>query len=108
MTTATEIEMQMKVARAKLGLSAKDMAKALNQIQPMSTSPWFAPHMIKWTEWRKTTSMWPRSSINGNIIFGRINKRSRMGALSPEGHHPCFNEFATDKELFEAKLKGVV
>ena len=85
MTTADEIQIQMKVACAKLGLSAKDMAKALNQIQPMPAGAGaiFTPTMIEWTKWRKTTSVWPRSSINGNIIFGRINKRSRLDILSP-------------------------
>jgi hypothetical protein len=106
MTTADEIQMEIKIACDKLGLSSKDMAKALNTIQPMSVI--FAPNIpiIEWTVWRKTTSVWPRSSINGNIIFGRINKRSRMGTLSPGGHHPHITEFATNKELFEAKLRG--
>lgn len=113
MTTADKIQMEMKVACAKLGLSAKDMAKALNRIQPMSTSrgAWFAPHIpvLKWTTWRKTTSVWPRSSINGKLIFGQINKRSRPDWPPVEGNQlaPRIKEFATDKELFEARLKGV-
>lgn len=63
-----------------------------------------------WTQWRRTISIWPRMSINNKIIFGWINKRSREDMLPVNGdiyiRHPRIIEFATDKELFTAKLRG--
>ena len=105
MTTADEIEMQMKIACDKLGLSAKDMAKALNTIQPM---PFNAGAIFRvdndWSNWRKTISIWPRESISGKTIFGYVNKRGKTF----RGAHGSIRvrEFATDKELFKAKLYG--
>ena len=65
----------------------------------------------EWTDWRKTTSLWPRKSISGKIIIGQINKRSKnsfQGSRHIGGHKIRIREFATDKELFTAKLKGEV
>lgn len=63
-----------------------------------------------WTQWRRTISIWPRRSINNKIIFGWINKRSREDMRPGWGEmyilRPNIIEFATDKELFTAKLKG--
>ena len=57
-----------------------------------------------WSEWRKTTSLWPRRSITGKMIVGSMHKRGRTyhgrrGDLRDR-------EFAKTKELFEEKLKG--
>lgn len=57
-----------------------------------------------WSEWHKTTSLWPRRSITGKMIVGSMCKRGRTyhgrrGDLRDR-------QFAKDKELFEEKLKG--
>ncbi len=57
-----------------------------------------------WTEWRKTTSLWPRRSITGKMIVGSMYKRGRNHYA--DGRCPGATEFATAKELFEGKLKG--
>lgn len=91
--------------------TATNIAEQLASIQPMSSiGQVFAsqPLLEPWTKWRKTTSIWPRRSVNGKIIFGRINKRSRPDYRPIEGiqQRTRIREFATDKELFHQKLRG--
>ena len=66
--------------------------------------------MIEWTEWRHTIIFWPQRSINNKIIIGWINKRSRDGMRSYNEGLPLrdsrIREFATNKELVIAKLRG--
>jgi len=61
-----------------------------------------------WSEWRRTTSLWPRESITGKWIVGRINKRGRnvWGGGGMQGKATRKRQFATNKELFALKLKG--
>lgn len=57
-----------------------------------------------WSEWRKTTSLWPRRSITGKMIIGSMCKR---GVTYYGGHGDYrVREFAKNKELFIEKLKG--
>ena len=70
------------------------------------------PAAPKWDPWRRTTSLIPRKSISGRWIVGRIQKRGKTvrrmtptkggGAMRNKRMH----EFATDKQLFEWKLKN--
>lgn len=94
------------------------MAKDILGVQPMTVKTGEILSIRNdgkaWSNWRKTTSIWPRRSIDGKIIFGRINKRDRTsweGNSNPNTSGIAFNkirihEFATDKELFKAKLEG--
>ena len=88
----------------------KMIAEQIVGVQPMSaqTSDLFSLNVLNpWSNWRKTTSIWPRRSINGKIIFGRINKRSRQVWDGPmHGKANRLREFATNKELFASILKG--
>ena len=90
----------------------KLMAEEIVGVQPM-TAPPAEIFTVKtnilnpWTKWRKTTSFWPRKSINGKWVFGFINKRGRTvweGAMHGKGKRK--REFASNKELFAWKLKG--
>ena len=105
-------EVRHELEKKLRGMTATKIAEQLASIQPMSGNAGqvFTPQPIRqpWTKWRKTTSIWPRRSINGKIIFGRINKRSRPSYLPMEGNQgrPRIREFATDKELFHEKLRG--
>jgi hypothetical protein len=108
MKTKKEISREaIKILREQ---TPKKIAEQLASIQPMSTGAGaiFDTGMINpWSEWRKTTSIWPRRSINGKIIFGRINKRGRNvwdGAM--QGKATRKHEYATNKELFERRLRG--
>lgn len=61
-----------------------------------------------WSEWRRTTSLWPRRSIGGKWIFGCINKRGKPNWNDHYGTRRLRKrEFATNKELFKLKLKGM-
>ena len=96
------------------------IAEELASIQPMqgSTGSIFSLNVKDqtnpWGEWRKTTSFWPRKSVNGKWIFGFINKRGRWdysteaisGGNYPNGQRTRIREFATNKELFERRLRG--
>ena len=65
-----------------------------------------------WRSWHMHTVIWPRRSITGKFIFGQVNRSSRdefevpfgvyLGELEPGTEH----RYATDKELFKAKLEG--
>ncbi len=119
MTTADEIEMEMKVACAKLGLTAKDLAKALNSVQPMTnpTGDIFSLRTVlksPWTGWAKTFSFLPRCSINGKFVVGWICKQERFvtsqitnnnGEIIPKSM-PTEYRWATRKEVFLDNLKG--
>jgi len=93
------------------------IAKEIASVQPMqgmqaSTGSIFQLNVNDslinpWSEWRKTTSLWPRKSINGKWIFGFINKRGRNVWDGPMvGKAKRKREFATNKELFASRLKG--
>ena len=91
----------------------KKIAKQIVNIQSMTCTINNAFNMrfeFDWTQWRPTISIWPRRSINNKIIFGWINKRSRENRRLFQGEFwqpPMrIEEFATDKELFIAKLRG--
>lgn len=100
-------------------MTATKVAEQIAKIQPLDGKDGriFAPHIpgIAWTKWRKTISIWPRRSINGKIIFGRINKRSKPN-YNPiirnnrrsrvRDRRSRVKEFATNKELFHQKLKN--
>ena len=57
--------------------------------------------------WEKYTAYFPRKSITGKWIVGKIHKRWRTPPIEHRGvglgNH---KQYATNKELFEAKLKG--
>lgn len=91
----------------------KKIAKHIVNVQPMTDSInniFNIRYEYDWTKWRPTISIWPRRSINNKIIFGWINKRSREDGRPVNGdlsfRYPSIKEFATDKELFIAKLRG--
>lgn len=52
--------------------------------------------------WEKYTAYFPRKSITGKWIVGKMHKRWRTREVLP-GH---FKQYATAKELFKEKLKG--
>ncbi len=97
-------------------LYPKMMADMIAGVQPMqgSTGSIFKLNVNDslinpWSEWRRTTSLWPRKSINGKWILGRINKRGRAVWDGPmQGRARRLREFATNKELFASILKGDV
>jgi len=66
----------------------------------------------KWTDWHRTVSFIPRrSNLSGKLIFGWINKSSRTEYNNRGGgviiQVPTrVRRYATDKELFQAKLRG--
>lgn len=58
-------------------------------------------------EWKEYTSYFPRKSITGKIIIGKMHKRWRTPEPKMRGQGlGIFKEFAKTKELFEEKLKG--
>lgn len=62
-----------------------------------------------WTNWCKTISLWPKRSITGKTILGRINKRRKTyHGYGVHGEFHGTKEYATNKELFMAKLKGKI
>jgi hypothetical protein len=67
-----------------------------------------------WEEWHSKIIIWPRRSINGKLVFGFVNRSSRDEFEVPFGAaagHPTpkrFHRYATDKELFKARLEGTV
>ena len=96
------------------------IADAIVGVQPMDASmaKIFGPQggfkVAKWEAWHKTLVIWPKQSIYGKRVFGIINKSSRdefevpFGVyldqhLSPGREH----RYATNKELFKAKLEGI-
>ena len=82
------------------------IAKELVEVQPMtSTGEIFnMSSRTEFSDWRRTTSFWPRKSINNRWIFGFINKRGKT-LWGAHGKIRC-REFATNKELFTSRLKG--
>ncbi len=58
-----------------------------------------------WGNWCKTMSLWPKKSITGKMILGRVNKRWKT-YHGPHGNLHDQYQYATNKELFLAKLKG--
>ena len=91
---------------AKEIVGVQPMTQATGSVFKMKTT--YSDGVLNpWTEWRKTTSIWPRRSINGKIIFGWINKRGRNVWDGPmDGKATRKREFATNKELFTQRLKG--
>ncbi len=55
--------------------------------------------------WEKVFRLFPRTSISGKKIKGRIYKRAAR-ALEQNGHYVYFREYANAKEIFIQKLKG--
>ena len=57
--------------------------------------------------WEKYTAYFPRKSITGKWIMGKIHKRWRTPPIEHRGvglgNH---KQYATNKELFTEKLKG--
>ena len=93
--------MAAQITGAKPGIQPGNISQVLDMVNART----------EWTDWRKTTSLWPRKSISGKIIIGQINKRSKnsfKGSRHIGGRKIRIREFATNKELFEAKLKGEV
>jgi hypothetical protein len=90
---------------AKEIVGVQPMTSAAGEVFKMKTT--YEDGVLNpWTKWRKTTSIWPRRSVNGKLIFGRINKRSRNIWDGPmDGKAQRKREFATDKELFRQRLK---
>jgi len=63
--------------------------------------------------WKKKFIMLPKKSIYDRIIFGRVNMRGRWISIREsisggnyETHQMRIVEYATNKELFKAKLEG--
>lgn len=84
----------------------KMIATKIVGVQPMGSGVSEDPEP-KWSKWRRTISFWPRRSINGKLIFGRIHTswRNDWGIGVVDGPKHIWR-YATDKELFTAKLKG--
>lgn len=94
------------IADALVGVQSMDagMAKIFG---PDSEGP-------AWRSWHKHIVVWPRRSIAGKFIFGQVNRSSRdeftvpfgvyLGDKEPAEEH----RYATDKELFKARLEGTV
>ena len=65
--------------------------------------------------WRKKFLFWPKKSIYGKMIAGRVNERGRwqwsQEVISGEGyttHQVRIVEYATSKEVFKETLAGNV
>ncbi len=59
-------------------------------------------------EWKEYTAYFPRKSITGKIIIGKMHKRWRTPPIEHRGPNGIgnFTQYAKTKELFEEKLKG--
>ena len=59
-------------------------------------------------EWKEHTSYFPRKSITGKIIIGKMHKRWRSPPIEHRGPNGIgnFTQYAKTKELFEEKLRG--
>ena len=59
------------------------------------------------SDWKTFGCFFPRTSISGKKIKGRIYKRAAR-ALEQNGHYVYFREYADAKEIFKQKLKGTI
>jgi len=65
-----------------------------------------------WESWHDIFVIWPRRSITGKFVFGRVNRSSRDEFQVPFGVYLGDNEpgrlhrYASNKELFMARLAG--
>ena len=65
-----------------------------------------------WETWHSTFVIWPRRSIMSKFVFGRVNRSSRDAFKVPFGTYlgdnepKRFHRYATNKELFIARLAG--
>jgi len=91
----------------------KMIASDLVKVQPMHSNIFNLETKYAAEKWRKKFLLWPQKSINGKTVFGLINERGVWKdvkeALSGQGyktHTERVIEYATNKELFELKLKG--
>ena len=58
-------------------------------------------------EWNEYTAYFPRKSITGKWIVGKMHKRWRTPPIEHRGVGlPNHKQYATTKELFTEKLKG--
>ena len=57
-----------------------------------------------WMAWRSVFLLIPKKSINGKTIWGPCHTRDRVEAKHHRYHR--IYQYATKKEVFEAKLKG--
>ena len=60
-------------------------------------------------EWESFTAIFPRMSITNKVIVGKMLRRQWHGSRRYSGHIPkIHSEYVkSEKELFEAKLKGI-
>lgn len=94
------------------------IASQITGVQPMQgkTGSIFTLKVRNETEtesWRKKFIFWPKKSIYGKMIVGRVNERGRWHGqrevISGEGyvtHQVRIVEYATDKEIFKETLAG--
>ena len=80
---------------------------AIAEYDPISISTDPRPIKGTWSGWKKVMAWRTKQSIDGKGIFGRINKRTRTahGYTLPATPRQEI-EYATDNELFKARLKG--
>ena len=108
--------------------AAKQVAAALDQlaaelvgVQPMagvagkifSMKPKYSDEVSPpWEAWHRYIVIWPRRSIYGKIVLGIVNRSSRdefevpFGTYMADNQPGRFHRYATNKELFTAKLDG--
>jgi len=88
-------------------VSVQPMTASVGQVFRMKTT-----YRMSWGEWCRKIIILPRRSIYGKLVVGIINRSSRDEFDVPFGAaagHPVpkrFHRYASDKELFLAKLEG--
>jgi hypothetical protein len=84
-------------------LHFKKAAKAA----PVKRDPFVKKGFWDDVEWKEHTSYFPRKSITGKIIIGKMHKRWRTPEPRMRGQGlGNFTQYAKTKELFEEKLRG--
>ena len=64
---------------------------------------------VKWSPWKKTWTLLHKTSIGGNRIRGKINVRHcKVWYGGSMGDYEDEYQYATDKEIFEGNLKGII
>ena len=57
-----------------------------------------------YASWKRTYALFPRKSIKGKKIWGKM--WARTIEVADAGQHLTWYEYADEKEMFELKLKG--
>jgi len=101
-----------KGALTHIHMSRQTGKSMMTMYHNMSGQGFARPIDPDWDPWHRVTSLIPRKSISGRWIIGRIQKRGKtIRRLTPTKGGSAMlrsriHEFATDKELFEWKLKN--